>query len=123
MLKCRPVGPPCTLAIVQIRHWYADNSCMPFLRRKPPPEPAPDATQVWVRNPPRACFGCHRTRPPYVYAENGHDYCIDCATKSYAVMGLRPGGARQDDITLEELVRLSEQSRSAERDNGASSDG
>ena len=51
----------------------------------------------------RACFACHRQRPPYLYAENGHDYCIPCAADSYALFGLRPAGRRPDDVTLDDL--------------------
>ena len=94
---------------------------MPFLRRKPQPEPAPADSQPWVRNAPLMCFRCRRPRPPYVYAENGLDYCVDCAIEAYELMGLRPGGARQDDITLEDLVRLREQARSSESDSGSAS--
>ena len=79
---------------------------MPFFRSKPPAEPNPDPAPKWVRKPVVRCFACHRERPPYVYAENGHDYCVGCAIESYAVLGLRPGGSRQDDITLEELLQL-----------------
>ena len=80
---------------------------MPFLRRRPEAKPAP-AAEAWVRRPVSKCFACHREQPPYVYAENGHDYCVDCAIESYALIGLRPGGARKDDITLEELFQLRE---------------
>ena len=55
----------------------------------------------------RTCFACRRERPPYIYLENGHDYCVVCATESYALIGLRPPGRRQEDITRDELMRLS----------------
>ena len=34
------------------------------------------------------------------------DYLDRMAIDSYAAFGLRPGGSRQDDITLEELLRM-----------------
>ena len=65
------------------------------------------ADEAWVREPVRTCFACRRVRQPYVYAENGNDYCVSCATESYALIGLRPAGRRQGDITLDELLRMS----------------
>ena len=75
--------------------------------RKPQAEPTPaEVHPASLRKPPRACFACKQVRPPYVYAENGHDYCVECATKSYEMFGLRPAGRRDGDITLEDLLRM-----------------
>jgi hypothetical protein len=49
------------------------------------------------------CFGCKRSASRYVYMENGHDYCLDCARRLYLDYGIRPAGKREDDITLEEF--------------------
>jgi len=86
-----------------------DHLDMRLLQRKPA-DSIPDAARIRapsVRRPVVTCFACRRARPPYVYLENGHDYCVPCATESYALIGLRPGGRRPEDITLDELLRMS----------------
>ena len=81
---------------------------VPWRKSQADPNADPDpGNDAWPRQPVRTCFACRRARPPYVYLENGHDYCVACASESYALIGLRPAGRRQDDITLDELLRLS----------------
>ena len=84
---------------------------MNFLKRRPPeppPPPAavlqPEAAPVFKRAPIFRCPGCSAERPPYVYLENGSDYCIPCAKRIMGSMGLRPAGKRADDITEEQLL-------------------
>ena len=62
--------------------------------------------QLATRAAVSRCFACHQSTPPYVYAENEKDYCLPCATDSYAILGLRPGGRRVEDPTLEALIRF-----------------
>jgi hypothetical protein len=56
------------------------------------------------RRPAATCFGCGRARRPYVYLENGHDYCLTCAQLILVELGIRPAGRRQGDAAAGELV-------------------
>lgn len=56
------------------------------------------------RRQPLGCAGCKRINPPYVYAENQKDYCLDCAKLNLEVLRLYPAGKRTDDITLQDLL-------------------
>ena len=100
-----PIQPPCR----RFRSPRRDRRlCMGFFHRKREAEAAPDESALAaLRRPPRSCFACNRARPPFVYAENGHDYCIECAERSLLELGRRPAGHRADDVTLEDLLRLS----------------
>lgn len=66
------------------------------------------ARDSWTsrRKPVRGCFGCGQARSPYVYGEDGHDYCLVCARKDWALIGLRPAGRRKDDLTLEDILAV-----------------
>jgi hypothetical protein len=80
---------------------------MRWFKRTPEPEPEPVEEPIdWSarRKQPIACAGCRRVYPPYVYAENGKDYCVDCAKESFNLMRIRPAGQREGDITLEQLL-------------------
>jgi hypothetical protein len=79
---------------------------MRFLARKSGSDEGAEAPRLVERQPARHCFSCHRARPVYVYAENGHDYCLACAAENWSALGLRPGGRRKDDISLEELIQF-----------------
>jgi hypothetical protein len=56
------------------------------------------------RTQPIRCRGCGRTRPPYVFAENEHHYCVDCARRSWKLMRLKPIVRRRQDRELESSV-------------------
>lgn len=81
---------------------------MRWFKRTPKPESGPPAEEVidWAarRQQPMACASCRRVYPPYVYAENGKDYCRDCAKATFKLLHIRPAGQREDDITLNELL-------------------
>ena len=84
---------------------------MPFFTRrsrsKPEPEPAATSTDWGSRRRPVAnCSACRRALPPYVYFENGGNYCVTCSLTLWETMRFKPAGRREDDITLEELQRL-----------------
>ena len=64
--------------------------------------PAPDWTEI--RRPVIQCFGCRQVRPPYIYMENGRDYCLPCARASFELMHLRPAGQRGEDLTIDDLL-------------------
>ncbi len=66
----------------------------------------PPGRESWTsrRQPVLHCFRCGQMRSPYVYGEDGHDYCLACARKDWALIGLRPAGRRKDDLTLEDVL-------------------
>ena len=84
-----------------------------LLRRSTPAGATTESdTKLATRAIVRRCFSCQRSAPVYVYAENGNDYCLRCAAASYGVMGLRPAGRRDDDLTLQDLIQHELQTRS-----------
>ena len=93
----------------------ADDLLMRLFRRSPaqPQEKPASIDPATDRAAVRRCFACHRVAPLYVYAENGHDYCLPCAADSYATLGLRPAGRRTEDLTLEDLIQYELGSRKA----------
>jgi hypothetical protein len=42
--------------------------------------------------------------PPYVFAENSHHYCVECARHSWKLMRLRPVARRREERGLEDYV-------------------
>lgn len=77
---------------------------MGLFGRKAPPAPEPEPVALAQRRPALRCVGCNRNEPPFVYMENGHDYCVPCARTIYGRMGLRPAGRRPEDLTLADLL-------------------
>ncbi len=82
---------------------------MRFLRRLLPPGDEPTTLAVPSgpferRRPPVHCRGCGRMNPPYVFAENEHHYCVECARRSWKLMRLRPIARRREDKPLARLV-------------------
>ncbi len=63
-----------------------------------------DAPSVDRRRVPVKCRGCGRVHPPYVFAENAHHYCVECARRSWKLMRLRPIARRRVDKDLERIV-------------------
>ncbi len=60
------------------------------------------------RRTPFKCRACGRVRPPYVYAENAHHYCLECARRSWKLMRLKPVVRRIGDHSLREVVMSDE---------------
>ena len=79
---------------------------MGIFHRRQQADVAAEVDPAALRNPPRTCLSCNRARPPFVYVENGHDYCVECAELSLRTLGLWPVGRRSDEIVLEDLLRL-----------------
>ncbi len=85
---------------------------MRFLKRLLPVAPAnldavpasESAGPAERRRPPHKCRACGRVKPPYVYAENAHHYCVDCARRSWKLMRLKPVARRREDHALEARV-------------------
>ena len=82
---------------------------MRFFRRLAQPSDAPQGLVTPEppadrRQPPVRCRGCGRANPPYVFAENEHHYCIECARRSWKLMRLRPIARRREDKPLERIV-------------------
>ncbi len=84
---------------------------MRFLRRlnSPPtveslPPSAGTAKPAERRRVPFKCRACGRVRPPYVYAENAHHYCLECARRSWKLMRLKPVARRIGDQPLGAIV-------------------
>ena len=69
-----------------------------WFRRNRESEVAP-AEPADRRDPVRWCITCRTGSGPFVYLENGKHYCRSCADEAGAVMRLRPGGRRTDDVT------------------------
>ena len=67
------------------------------------------------RRPAQACFGCGRASRPFVYFENGHDYCLTCAQVIFVELGLRPAGRREGDADSADLVVSAAQLRAGPR--------
>lgn len=67
-------------------------------------EQAESAAPAERRRVPFKCRACGRVRPPYVYAENAHHYCVDCARRSWKLMRLKPVARRHEDRDLEARV-------------------
>jgi recombinational DNA repair protein (RecF pathway) len=61
------------------------------------PAAAAEPDFAGLRAPVTRCAACQRSMPPYVYFENGKDYCVPCA-HSVQRMGMRIAGRRADDI-------------------------
>jgi hypothetical protein len=57
------------------------------------------------RHAPAACADCERPIPPYVYLEDGKNYCVECALLVVETERIYPAGRRKEDVTLGELVR------------------
>lgn len=47
------------------------------------------------------CTTCRRPEAPFVYMENGKDYCVSCARKIRDVMRFRSAGRRANDIHID----------------------
>ncbi len=73
-----------------------------FSRKAIPAAPEPIARDK--RRPVLRCRGCNSNQPPFVYMENGQDYCLPCARLTYGKMGLRPAGRRPGDVSLADLL-------------------
>jgi hypothetical protein len=85
----------------------AEDSGMRWFKRNSKAEPeATDEVIDWAarRREPMKCAGCQRANPPYVYAENGKDYCVDCAKKNFDLLRLKPAGKRDGDLTLTDVL-------------------
>jgi hypothetical protein len=58
------------------------------------------------RRPVEMCFSCGRHVPPFVFFDNGHDYCLRCARDVFSHLGIRPAGQREGDISRADLVAV-----------------
>ena len=47
------------------------------------------------------CTTCRRADGPFVYMENGKDYCVSCAQKIREVMRFGSAGRRADDVQID----------------------
>ena len=83
---------------------------MRFFRRLIQPGNEPSSTTAEIaepverRHPPVRCRGCGRPNPPYIFAENEHHYCVECARRSWKLMRLRPIARRREDKALARSV-------------------
>jgi len=47
------------------------------------------------------CTTCKRADGPFVYMENGKDYCVSCAQQVRDMMRFTSAGRRSDDIQID----------------------